>query len=343
MRPAPPPLFPSGAAIAALLVLANCQNKETASSPPPLPPTQGVEGFFNPQVNESWTYAGTRDFPPGTHLGAGDAGQTTTLPGGAERLPFMRRRVCTGLYRPEGSDRELTTFDIYEDGTLTERELYDITPGGVIGRGWAPAGIPFSNGALLTPGVKIASPGMAGGHSWSVSSGDSGRVFKLQVIERTEITVPAGTFEAARLRITVTGDERSTKRTVWFAENIGIVKEEVIHYGPNHIRAREQLDLVRWTLPSLAHHADPAPPQDPVDTSPLPLPTGYTQINTTPVPPPAPEDDAPGDPGTGNEYLEEEEDFIGPRNKLPFPEPADNNMEPHPKDPKDPKDSDRES
>ena len=266
MRPSPPLIFPYGAALAGLLVLANCRDKETVSAPPP-PLTQGVEGFFNPQVNESWTYAGTRDFPPGTSLGTDESKQAITLPGGAQRLPFERRRVCTGLYRPGGSDRDLTTFDIYENGTLTEREIYDITSDGVIGRGWAPAGIPLTNEALLNPGIRIASPGMSGGHSWSATSGTSGRVFHLKVIERGKLTVPAGTFEASRLRITTTGDEQSIKRTVWFAENVGIVKEEIIHYGPRQIRAREQLELVRWSLPSLAGPPEPAPPQDPIESS----------------------------------------------------------------------------
>ena len=117
---------------------------------------------------------------------------------------------------------------------------------------------------------------MTGGQSWSVASGDSGRHFSLQVIERTNLTVPAGTFEAARLRIITTiGDKQSTKRTIWFAENIGIVKEEVIHYDASQIRVREHLELSDWVLPTLVGQVDP---EHPAETA---TPSGITDADTS--------------------------------------------------------------
>jgi hypothetical protein len=326
MRYLPPSALRYGTALA-VLAFASCGEREEAVPPPPPPPTQGAPGVFVPHVNQSWTYAGTRDFPPGSKFSPADEDRVRNLPGDAARLKFERRRVCTGLYRPEGSDQEFTTFDIYEDGSLTEREIYDITADGVVGRGWAPAEIPLTEGVLLTPGVMIAVRAMAGGQSWSVASGDSGRLFQLQVIERTDITVPAGTFEAARLRITTEGDEQSTKRTVWFAENVGIVKEEVIHYDDNQIRIREQLELIHWVIPSLVGQAASQPPpppapqpgdapepaSDPDEGTSSTNPLGYTQVSITTPLGVEPEDrtDAPQEKAAGE-----------PSDDAPLPHPT---------------------
>lgn len=284
MRHFSPSPFLMGLALAGL-VFQGCRSKEEAGSPPPPRSAQGVEGFYQPQTNESWTYAGTRSFPPGTNLSPADAEQARELPNGALVIDFERRRVCSGTYRPENADRDLTSFDIYDDGILSEREIYDITAAGVIGRGWAPAEIDLSDGVLLNPGVKIAIPGMTGGQSWSVASKDSGRFFNLQVIERADITVPAGTFEAARLRITANGQDRSTKRTIWFAENVGIVKEEVIHYDRQQVRVREQMELVLWALPTLTGQPSAPPRIHPSDDTtaavPSSNPLGITHVSTT--------------------------------------------------------------
>ena len=178
------------------LALVSCQ--EAATAPESISTPQGLEGFFNPQVGEAWTYAVTRDTAPGLPTKRVDGRR---LSNGATRTTFERRRICTGLARPDGAEHDLTAFDLLEDGELVEHEYYDITAKGFIGRGWAPANAPASKGVLLTPGVTIALPGMSGGQSWTAPGTKSGPIFNLDVIERTDLTVPAGTFETTRIRL----------------------------------------------------------------------------------------------------------------------------------------------
>jgi hypothetical protein len=238
-----------------ILATTACREGSTTTGTP-TPEIPGLDGFFNPQAGEVWVYAVTRDFAPGSRLRPVEDARATELPDGAKRITFERRRICVGLERPAGAEKALTTFALYEDDRLVEREFYDISSAGLIGRGWTPAPeagpavTPAPEGILLTPGVTIALPHMVGGQSWTAPGANNGPLFHLDVIERATVNVPAGEFETARIRLTTGGTKRSTKRTVWFAENVGIVKEEVTHYGPGSILVREELVLTKWAPPS---------------------------------------------------------------------------------------------
>lgn len=237
-----------------ILATAGCRDAPPTEAPPAA--GQGLEGFFNPQPGEVWTYAVTRTFAPGTRLRPTEESKAVALPNGAKRITFERRRICAGPERPEGAEKDLTAFELHEDGLLAEREFYDISPAGLIGRGWTsapevtPAVTPPPEGVLLTPGVTIALPRMVAGQSWSAPGVKAGPIFNLDVIENTKVSVPAGVFEATRIRLTTGGPKRSTKRTLWFAENIGIVQEEVAHYGAGRLLVKEHLALTNWSLPS---------------------------------------------------------------------------------------------
>jgi hypothetical protein len=97
---------------------------------------------------------------------------------------------------------------------------------------------------------------MEAGQVWEGVGLDPARTFLFRVIERAQVTVPAGTFDAARIQITSDHfsnddeDVMTLKRTVWFAENVGIVKEEVVSYDSQKVLVRESAELIHWVIPS---------------------------------------------------------------------------------------------
>ena len=115
-------------------------------------------------------------------------------------------------------------------------------------------------GRLLEEGVAIDTPDMQPGQTWEWLGKDSGNPFLFRVIERGMVTVPAGTFQATRIQITsekisphpVTGDDHVTylKRSLWFAKNVGVIKEDIVYYGEQHVRVRQRSELVHWVVPS---------------------------------------------------------------------------------------------
>ena len=176
---------------------------------------------------------------------------------------------------------------------------------------------------MLNPGVKIALPGMAGGQSWEASGPESGPRFHLDVIERTTVKVPAGEFDASRIRLTSTSPKRTTKRTVWFAENVGIVKEQITRFSPERILVKEELVLTKWTLPG--------------ETTPDPAPIDNTKTENDPPagagPDPEPgKDETPGKPASGDSPDQpgppDESGTKNPSGEAAMPDPPDDPEEP---------------
>ena len=60
---------------------------------------------------------------------------------------------------------------------------------------------------------------------------------------------PAGTFEAARIQITSQSGGTHLKHTIWFAENVGIVKEESVRSSADTVILREKSELIDWHVP----------------------------------------------------------------------------------------------
>ncbi|NNC88553.1 MAG: hypothetical protein HKN82_08870 [Akkermansiaceae bacterium] len=241
-------LAPAVAAVA--ISLASCGDR-SARDDRPAPPDggkQGLSGFFAPKPGEAWTYRVERRLPRHARLSAADRKRHTSLSQEGFQLEFERKRVCAGILRPEGAKREFTCIDIFEDGKLKERELYDVGPEGLFGRGWARTVNGKAEMTLSDP-VPIAVPRMAAGKSWEARSTDDNRDFRFRVIERTPVTVPAGTFETARIQILSESNGRHLEHTIWFAENVGIVKEESVRSSPDAILLRETSELVDWHLP----------------------------------------------------------------------------------------------
>ena len=279
------------------LGLLGCEKKESAEAPPPASPPappaladipappvdeenreQGLAGFFSPKSGETWTYEVHRDLPPESILNDDDQLRSSDLPGGGYRFTNERQRVCKGTASPDGSLAPLTVLELSDNGVIAGREYLDIGPKGMIARGWHQAGAPDLPVKLLNPGVLLAAPNMTGGQSWTSTGTSQSQTFQFRVIERTTLVVPAGTFEAVRLQMNSGSRSKAVRRTLWFAENVGIIKEESIYFDENKISVRETSTLTAWTTPTDDPVAPPAPeedenpPEPPVDTDAIPEP-----------------------------------------------------------------------
>ncbi len=245
--------------------LMSCGEKQGAKAPSPPSPTvapapdgtQGLAGFFAPKPGESWTYEVHRDLPPDTVLNDDDQLRSSSLPGGGFRFTNERHRLCVGVQSPPESDTPLTVLTLSENGIPSGTEYLDIGPQGMVARGWKQAGTVDLPLKLIDPGILLAAPGMTGGQTWTSTGPSAEQSFQFRVIERTKLTVPAGTYEAVRLQMNSANDSKAIRRTLWFAENVGIIKEESIYYDKQRITVRETSVLTAWTTPGSEPDTEP--------------------------------------------------------------------------------------
>ena len=225
------------------------------------PPSRGVDGFFAPEPGETWIYEVRREVPFEAGLPAADKAAFPDRTDTSHLTTTERRRTCTGAEQVPGAKHPLTVIDLYEDEQFRGRELYDINPRGVFSRGWLDAK-DNNRSHVLEQGVAVAPRALVPGTSWLNSGRDAGRLFHFRIVERTSVTVPAGTFETARIQITNHQHGKGLKRTIWFAENVGIVKEESVYYDASQVHIRERAILTDWILPETPT-ASSSPPRSP--------------------------------------------------------------------------------
>ncbi|MDA0767897.1 MAG: hypothetical protein O3A92_13880, partial [Verrucomicrobia bacterium] len=273
--------------------LRGCGEKESAKAPSSPPPTvapaadapdetQGLAGFFAPKPGESWTYEVHRDLPPDTVLNDDDQLRSSSLPGGGFRFTNERHRLCEGVQSPPESDTPLTVLTLSENGIPSGTEYLDIGPQGMVARGWKQAGTVDLPLQLIDPGILLAAPGMTGGQTWTSTGTSTEQTFQFRVIERTKLTVPAGTYETVRLQMNSANDSKAIRRTLWFAENVGIIKEESIYYDNQRITVRETSVLTAWSTPGSEPATETAPSEPEESTvhdevTPFPEPIAWEQ------------------------------------------------------------------
>ncbi|MEE3179305.1 MAG: hypothetical protein VX317_06455, partial [Verrucomicrobiota bacterium] len=205
--------------------------------------------YFSPHPGETWKYKVQKEIPIELRLSEADAALRPQLTDTAHLITFEQIRTCTGEREIEALGKTLTTIAISENGKVMGEELYQLGPEGILSWGWIPANVKNGEAHLLEEGVAIATPDMQPGQTWEWLGRDSGNPFLFRVIERGMVTVPAGTFQATRIQITsekisphpVTGDDHVTylKRSLWFAKNVGVIKEDIVYYGEQHVRVRQ--------------------------------------------------------------------------------------------------------
>ena len=260
--------------LAALLGTSGCGEKAATAEEEPT--GQGAEEFYHPRKGERWKYRVQREIPLEVKLSASDKARRPERTESGHLITFERVRTCTGTRKLPGSEKEFTTMEIAENGTVLGEEFYDLNPAGVFSLGWIAHGakeVDADN--LLEEGVALATTKMQPGQIWKGTGLNARREFLFRVIEFTKVKVPAGSFDAARIQITSELDGKALKRSVWFAANVGIVKEESVYYGTQRTRVRERAELIHWVVPSGAPPAeqslvtattdDPQTPKTPED------------------------------------------------------------------------------
>lgn len=268
MKHAPPLLLAS--LVSCLAVGCGDGDKEEAEAPVVVTPVEATiaekRGLFNPKAGEEWVYHVTREIPITAELSDQDALRIVARHDQHYELAFERRRVCAGTVSVGDPAEELVRIDIYDDGQLVEQEFSEVSSKGLYGRGAADT--PGQDPVLLGQGIPIAVPGMKGGHMWRSMGKGNSREYKFRVIDREKLELPAGTFDVAQIQINSGSGLKSYQKSLWFAENVGIVKEVTTHYDPASIHLREISELVAWNLPgSRSKFADQSPNPGPEPAS----------------------------------------------------------------------------
>lgn len=250
--------FPLFGIVTSTMLFASCGEKkateEVENASPPQTSLAGSDvtlaetrGFFNPKKDEEWTYRVTREVPVTSRLSDQEALRIVAKHDSHYELAFERKRICGGPVFVDDFDSELIVINIYEDNELAELEYYEVTSEGLFGRGWSDQ---LDEAPIISSSaIPIAVPGMTGGAMWRTAAQESAKQYKFRVIERSQLTLPSGTFNVAQIQILAGNAMSSVKRTLWFAENVGIVKEVSTYYDATSIRIRETSELIAWQLP----------------------------------------------------------------------------------------------
>ena len=236
-----------------LLTCTGCGDKpeEEAKAPVVVEPIKATitekRSLFNPKPGEEWVYRVTREVPVTSDLSERDALRIVRKHDQFYELAFERKRVCAGLVTVGDAQEELLRIDIFDDGQLVEQEFSEVSAKGLYGRG--ATSTPGEDPVLVGEGIPIAVPGMEGGHMWRSMGKGNSREFKFRVIDRDKLELPAGTFDVAQIQIDAGSGMKSYQKTLWFAENVGIVKEVTTHFDTASIQVRETSELMAWNLP----------------------------------------------------------------------------------------------
>ncbi|MBJ05710.1 MAG: hypothetical protein CMO40_01115 [Verrucomicrobiaceae bacterium] len=249
-----------------LWILAGCGGPGEEVNSPGVP-GEAEAACFSPRRGEVWKYRVQKEIPVELRLSKSDAARRPQRTDNAHLITFEQVRTCTGTRVFEHTGRSLTGIAISEDGKKLGEELYQTGPEGLLSWGWIPADVKDEDVKLLPEGVPIATSGMQPGETWESVGANAENPFLFRVIERDQITVPAGTFQACRIQITSkkissdpnTGSDQINylKRTVWFAEQVGVVREEIVYYGEQKVRVKQRSELVHWSPPSGESTPDP--------------------------------------------------------------------------------------
>ena len=158
-------------------------------------------------------------------------------------------------------------------GMYKERELYDVGPEGLFGRGWART-IDGETSMTLTDPVPVAVPRMKAGKMWDARSTDDNREFRFRVIERAPVTVPAGTFDTYVIvckRYSTSSNSWRATRKYYYAPELGhyVIRDDtfrsrsdrtrrLVAYGFNStfLPEQEQINLNRRLQDALSRNPD---------------------------------------------------------------------------------------
>jgi hypothetical protein len=186
---------------------------------------------------DAWVYAVQLTIPAGVNL---------ENPEEVKR-EYEMTRTYIGTYQPSPDVKEAQCFEVTTPGSPTSKEFVEIRDDVILLLGsllesepaqliWFKQPVPF-----LVAGMK---PGTA---FPEFKTENESLVRNTDVIAREEITVPAGTYTCIRLLTTGQDNGIEIRKTLWYAPQHGIIREEVSRYVGEKLLYREEQKLVRFT------------------------------------------------------------------------------------------------
>jgi hypothetical protein len=189
------------------------------------------------QKGDTWVYAVKLNIP---------AGVNQQNPEEVNR-EYEMTRTYIGTHKPSPELKEAQCFDVVIPGSPTLKEFVEIRDEVISLLGslvetepvrliWFQQPIPF-----LIAGMK---PGTA---FPEMKTETESIVRNTDVIAREDITVPAGTFSCIRLLTTGHDSGVDIRKSLWYAPQKGIIREEISRYVGDKLLYREIQELVRFT------------------------------------------------------------------------------------------------
>lgn len=154
----------------------------------------------------------------------------TRSDGGEETRVVERVRKYLGEVRKDAEGQAIEAFEIVEEGVPIEQELVRILPDRILACGSLSLAGPNLQPIIFANPVPFVRRGLKGGEDLpEIRFGQKGGaevVRKIRVIGPEEVEVKAGRFDTIKLLFTGQDGPLGIRRTVWFAEGTGIVREE---------------------------------------------------------------------------------------------------------------------
>lgn len=226
--------------VSAVMVLAGCREKPKEKQEIKIPTSdadllqrQKDTPLLSVLKGDTWVYAVQLTIPiEHPEEVKRDYEMTRTYIGTIQASPDVKESQCFEVTIP-GSPTQREYVEIREDSISLLGNSVDSEPPRLM---WLEQPIPF-----LVAGMK---PGTA---FPELKAGKGAIVRNTDVIAREEITVPAGKFSCIRLLTTGHDSVIEIRRTLWFAPQHGIIREETSRYAGDKMLYRETQELIRFT------------------------------------------------------------------------------------------------
>jgi hypothetical protein len=226
-----------------VLALAGCREK-TAKQHTIKVPASGADlaqrekdiPLLRVRKGDTWAYAVQLNIPAGVNL---------ENPEEVNR-EFEMTRTYIGTHQPSPDVKEAQCFVVTIPGSPTMKEYVEIRDEVILLLGsvveaepprllWFAKPVPF-----IVAGMK---PGTA---FPEFKTENEAIVRNTDVIAREDVVVPAGTFSCIRLLTTGHDSGVEIRKTLWYAPQHGIIREEISRYVGEKLLYRETQELVRF-------------------------------------------------------------------------------------------------
>jgi hypothetical protein len=230
--------------VSAIFALSACGEKEQEKQQIKVPSSDADRAqrekdipLLQVKKGDVWVYAVQLTIPAGVNL---------ENPEEVNRK-YEMTRTYIGTHQPSPDVKEVQCFEVTIPGSPTLKEFVEIRDEVILLHGslvesepprliWYKHPVPF-----VVAGMK---PGTA---FPEFKTENESVVRNTDVIAREEITVPGGTFSCIRLLTTGQDSGIEIRKTLWYAPQHGIIREETSRYVGEKLLYRETQELARFT------------------------------------------------------------------------------------------------